>query len=89
MLAGIETKWKGALVLLVNETWKRELFSTTVQKRLKSGSWRVVWSLIQLLMAMENRPVDADSIQGSHRPISFIRIKRRTRGDDIVCKTEY
>ena len=27
-------------------------------------------------MVMENRPVDPGSIQGSHRPISFIRIKR-------------
>ena len=27
---------------------------------------------------MENRPVDPGSIQGSHRPISFIRIKHRT-----------
>ena len=26
-------------------------------------------------MVMENRPVDPGSIQGSHRPISFIRIK--------------
>ena len=38
MLAGIETKWKGALVLLVNGTWKRELFSMTV-KTLKTDSW--------------------------------------------------
>ena len=53
MLAGIETKWKGALVLLVNGTWKRELFSMTVEKRLRTGSWRVVRSLIQLLMVME------------------------------------
>ena len=88
MLAGIETKWKGALVLLVNGTWKRELFSMTV-KRLKTVSWRVVRSLIQLLMVMENRPVDPGSIQGSHRPISFIRIKHRTRADDILCKPEY
>ena len=26
-------------------------------------------------MVMENRPVDPGSIQGSHRPISFMRIK--------------
>ena len=39
-------------------------------------------------MVMENRPVDPGSIQGSHRPISFIRIKHRTRADDILCKTE-
>ena len=35
---------------------------------------------------MENRPVDLGSIQGSHRPISFIRIKHRTRANDILCK---
>ena len=35
---------------------------------------------------MENRPVDAGSIQGSHRPISFIRIKHRTRANDNLCK---
>ena len=40
-------------------------------------------------MVMENRPVDPGSIQGSHRPISFMRIKHRTRADDILCKTEY
>ena len=40
-------------------------------------------------MVMENRPVDPGSIQGSHRPISFVRIKHRTRADDILCKTEY
>ena len=36
-------------------------------------------------MVMENRPVDPGSIQGSHRPISFIRIKHRTRANDIFC----
>ena len=76
------------IVLLVNGTWKRELFSMTV-KRLKIGSWRVVRSLIQLLMVMENRPVDHGSIRRSHRPISFIKIKHRTRADDISCKSEY
>ena len=40
-------------------------------------------------MVMENRPVDPGSIQGSHGPISFIRIKHRIRADDILCKTEY
>ena len=40
-------------------------------------------------MVMENRPVDLGSIQGSHRPISFIGIKHRTRADDLLCKTEY
>ena len=36
-------------------------------------------------MVMENRPVDPGSIQASHRPISFIRIKHRTRANDIFC----
>ena len=40
-------------------------------------------------MVMENRPVDHGSIQGSHRPISFIRIKPRTHANDILSKTEY
>ena len=34
-------------------------------------------------MVMENRPVDPGSIQGSHRPMSFIRIKHRTRANDF------
>ena len=34
-------------------------------------------------MVMENRPVDPGSIQGSHRPISFTRIKHRTRANDF------
>ena len=37
-------------------------------------------------MVMENRPVDPGSIQGSHRPISFMRIKHRTRTHDNLCK---
>ena len=37
-------------------------------------------------MVMENRPVDPGSIQGSHRPISFIRIKHRTRANDFFVK---
>ena len=38
-------------------------------------------------MVMENRPVDPGSIQGSHRPISFIyRVKHRTRANDDLCK---
>ena len=36
-------------------------------------------------MVMENRPVDPGSIQGSHRPISFM-IKHRIRADDNLCK---
>ena len=35
---------------------------------------------------MENRPVDPGSIQGSHRPISFIRIKHRTRANVFFVK---
>ena len=35
-------------------------------------------------MVMENRPVNPGSIQGSHRPISFIRIKHRTRANDFL-----
>ena len=34
-------------------------------------------------MFMENRPVDPGSIQGSHRPVSFMRIKYRTRANDL------
>ena len=34
-------------------------------------------------MVMENRAVDPDSIQGSHRPISLISTKHRTRADDF------
>ena len=37
-------------------------------------------------MVMENRPVDPGSIQGSHRPISFIGIKHRTRANDFFVK---
>ena len=36
-------------------------------------------------LVIENRPVDPGSIQGSHRPISFM-IKHRTRADDICVK---
>ena len=35
-------------------------------------------------MVMENRPVDPGSIQGSHRYISFMRIKYRTRANDVL-----
>ena len=34
-------------------------------------------------MVMENRPVDPGSIQGSHRPTSFMRIKYGTRANDL------
>ena len=36
------------------------------------------------VMVMKNRPVDPGSIQGSHRPISFMRIKYRTRANDLL-----
>ena len=37
-------------------------------------------------MVVENRrPVDPGSIQGSHPPISFIRVKHRTRANDFFC----
>ena len=35
-------------------------------------------------MVMGGRPVDPGSIQGSHRPISFKRVKHRTRANDIL-----
>ena len=37
-------------------------------------------------MVMENRPVAPGSIQASHRPISFIRIKHRTRANVFFVK---
>ena len=37
-------------------------------------------------IVMENHPVDPGSIQGSHRPISFIRIKHRTHANDFFVK---
>ena len=36
-------------------------------------------------MVAESRPVGLGSIQGSHRPIPFIRIKHGTRANDIFC----
>ena len=32
---------------------------------------------------MENRPVDPDNIEESHRPICFMRIKYKTRANDL------
>ena len=32
-------------------------------------------------IVIESRPVDPGSIRGSHRPISFIRVKHRTRAN--------
>ena len=40
-------------------------------------------------MVMENRPVDPGSIQGSHRPISFINKDKTEHARTIFCKTEY
>ena len=37
-------------------------------------------------MVMENRPVDPGNIQGSRRPMSFIRIKHRTRANGFFVK---
>ena len=39
---------------------------------------------VHRMVTMENRPVDPGSIQASHRPISFIRIKHRTRANDFL-----
>ena len=36
------------------------------------------------IMVMESRPIDPGSIQGSHRRISFIREKHRTRANDFL-----
>ena len=35
------------------------------------------------IIVVEKRPVDPGSIQGSHPPISFVRIKYRTRANDL------
>ena len=52
------------------------------------GVKRTKWQQLYRNTVMENRPVDPGSIQRSHRPLSFIRIKHRTRANDILCKTE-
>ena len=41
------------------------------------------------IMVIENRPVDPGSIQGSHRPISFIRIKQNTRERFFFVKLRF
>ena len=39
---------------------------------------------VHRMITVENGPVDPDNIQGSHRPISFMRIKRiLTRANDL------
>ena len=89
MLAGIRDKMERCASTPGQRNMEKRAFLNDGAKRLKTGSWRVVRSLIQLLMVVENRPVDPGSIRRSHRPISFIKIKHRTRADDISCKTEY
>ena len=39
--------------------------------------------LVHRMIIMENRSVDPDNIQGSHRLISFMRIKYITRANDL------
>ena len=41
---------------------------------------------VHRMVVMDNRPVDPGSIQVSHRPISFMRIKYRTRANDPSVK---
>ena len=81
------------------KSWKTSAVSTTVwMVETKPCQLRDTWYIRRVRkfyitsvhrMVMENHPVDPGSIQGSHRPISFIRIKHRTRANDILCKTEY
>ena len=71
---------------------KREICADEVRVLFKQHHHLLQQTIFELSvhrMVMENRPVDPGSIQGSHRPISFIRIKHRTRANDILCKTEY
>ena len=74
---------------------KVQLFYTFTQKKATSYN-NIVLNIIPTLyegyivsvlrMVIENRPVDPGSIQGSHRAISFIRIKHRTRENDFFVK---
>ena len=41
---------------------------------------------VHSMVRIENRPVDPGSIQRSHRPISFTRIKHRTRANGFFVK---
>ena len=55
---------------------------------------RSYWQLTFFnIFILENRPVDpaTNSIQESHRPIYFMRIKHRTRATDLrkTCETQY
>ena len=40
-------------------------------------------SSVHRMIIIENRPVDPDNIQGSHRSISFMRITYITRANDL------
>ena len=44
------------------------------------------YSQLTIFNFLQNRSDDPGSIQGSHRSISFIRIKHRTRANDNLCK---
>ena len=53
-------------------------------RKIKMGNFRSLKLTINYFLY-----TSTGSIQGSDRPISFIRIKHRTRADVILCKTEY
>ena len=55
---------------------------TTYTTRCDVDYFLLEYKVLVHRMVTENRPVDPGSSQGSHRPISFIRIKHRTRGND-------
>ena len=81
---------KGALRLMSVENLSTGIEASASGESLNSGDPAVHPAARHMhRMVMENRPVDPGSIQGSHRPISFVRIKHRTRADDTLCKTEY
>ena len=62
--------------------------------KIQNSKYHIVLNIIPTLhegyivsvhrMVMKNRPVNPGSIQGSHRPMSFIRIKYRTRANDLL-----
>ena len=39
---------------------------------------------VHMMIFMENHPVDPDNIEGSHRPVSFMRIKYIPRANDLT-----
>ena len=61
--------------------WPTVLYEYMFDKIIEVGIYNLQQCYIVSVhrMVMENRPVDPGSIQGSHRPISFIRIKQNTR----------